>query len=232
MNLPCVVIVGRPNVGKSSLFNRILGRRAAVVADREGVTRDRHYQVGEWSGVHFQVVDTGGFLSKDLDALDKQVRQQIEIAVEDADVVVFLVDGRVGITELDQNFARLIQRRVREPRPVFLAVNKAESRSVALEASQYWSLGLGEPRPISALHGKGVADLLDEVLAALPSQPRSLPPDDRIKVAILGRPNSGKSTMVNSLVGEERVITSEEAGTTRDAIDTEFAYNGRKFLLS
>jgi GTP-binding protein len=229
MNLATVVIVGRPNVGKSSLFNRILGRRAAVVADREGVTRDRHYQSAEWSGIHFQVVDTGGFIPKDTDVLDTQVRMQIETAVKDADVVLFIVDGRVGITELDLTFARLIQR---SNRPVMLAVNKAESRSVALEAPQYWALGLGEPWVISALHGDGVADLLDAVLEKLPTHPRSVPKEDRIRVAILGRPNAGKSTMVNSLVGEERVVTSEIAGTTRDAIDTEFEYEGRKFLLT
>jgi GTP-binding protein len=229
MNLATVVIVGRPNVGKSSLFNRVLGRRAAVVADREGVTRDRHYQAAEWSGIHFQIVDTGGFIPKDVDVLDSQVRMQIETAVADADLVLFLVDGRVGITELDQTFARIIQR---SNRPVMLAVNKAESRNVALEAPQYWSLGLGEPRAISALHGDGVADLLDEVLDSLPTQPRSVPKEYRIRVAILGRPNAGKSTMVNSLVGEERVITSEIAGTTRDAIDTEFEYADHKFLLT
>ena len=229
MNLATVVIVGRPNVGKSSLFNRVLGRRAAVVADREGVTRDRHYQMAEWSGVHFQLVDTGGFIPKEQDAIDKLVRQQIEVAVADADLVLFLVDGRVGITELDQAFARLIQR---ADRPVMLAVNKAESRSVADEASQYWSLGLGEPLAISALHGSGVYDLLDALVARLPAKPRFVPREDRIKVAILGRPNAGKSTLVNSLVGEERVITSEVAGTTRDAIDTEFEYGGRKFLLT
>jgi GTP-binding protein len=229
MNLATVVIVGRPNVGKSSLFNRILGRRAAVVADREGVTRDRHYQVAEWSGIHFQVVDTGGFMSKDIDVLNEQVRAQIETAVKDADVVLFLVDGRVGITDLDLTFARLIQR---ADRPVMLGVNKAESRNVAMEASQYWALGLGEPWVISALQGDGVADLLDGVMQKLPMHARDLPKEDRIKVAILGRPNAGKSTMVNSLVGEDRVITSEIAGTTRDAIDTEFEYNDRKFLLT
>ena len=229
MNLATVVIVGRPNVGKSSFFNRVLGRRAAVVADREGVTRDRHYQIADWNGIHFQVVDTGGFISKEMDGLDKMVRHQIEAAVAGADLVLFLVDGRVGITDLDQTFARLIQR---SNRPYLLVVNKTESRNVALEAPQYWSLGLGEPWPVSALHGDGVADVLDFVTSNLPTRPRSIPREDKIKVAILGRPNAGKSTMVNSLVGEERVITSEVAGTTRDAIDTEFEYAGNKFMLT
>lgn len=229
MNLATVVIVGRPNVGKSSFFNRVLGRRAAVVANREGVTRDRHYQIAEWSGVHFQIVDTGGFLSKDLDALNASVRDQILVAVEEADVVLFLVDGRVGITEMDMVFARLIQK---TNQPTLLVVNKAESRSVALEAAQYWSLGLGEPLPISALQGDNVADLLDAVLAKLPTKPRFVPKEHKTRVAILGRPNAGKSTMVNSLVGENRVITSDIAGTTRDAIDTEFEYNGHKIVLT
>ena len=229
MNLATVVIVGRPNVGKSSFFNRVLGRRAAVVANREGVTRDRHYQVAEWNGVHFQVVDTGGFLSKDLDSLNASVRKQIEVAVEEADVVLFLVDGRVGITEMDLNFSRVIQK---ADRPTILVVNKAESRNVALESSQFWSLGLGEPVSISALQGDNVADLLDMVLEKLPSKPRFIPREDKIRVAILGRPNAGKSTMVNSLVGEDRVITSAIAGTTRDAIDTEFEWEGHKIVLT
>jgi GTP-binding protein len=229
MQLATVVIVGRPNVGKSSFFNRVLGRLAAVVANREGVTRDRHYQMAEWNGHYFQVVDTGGFMAKDLDGLNGSVRKQIEVAIEEADVVLFLADGRVGITELDQTFARVIQK---SGRPVILVVNKAESRNVALESAQFWNLGLGEPFPISALQGDNVADLLDKVLEYLPTKPRFVPREDVIRVAILGRPNAGKSTMVNSLVGEDRVITSAIAGTTRDAIDTEFEWEGRKFILT
>ncbi len=229
MNLATVVIVGRPNVGKSSFFNRVLGRRVAVVADREGVTRDRHYQVAEWSGILFQIVDTGGFLSKDIEVLDGQVRQQIEVAVAEADLVLFMVDGRTGITDLDQTFSRVIQK---SNRPVLMVVNKAEKRSVAMESSEFWNLGLGQPWPISAQQGEGVADLLDKMLEYFPEKPRSIPKENKIKVAILGRPNAGKSTMVNSLVGEERVITNEIAGTTRDAIDTEFEYADQKFILT
>lgn len=229
MNLATVVIVGRPNVGKSSFFNRVLGRRAAVVANREGVTRDRHYQVAEWNDRYFQVVDTGGFLSKDLDGLNASVRKQIEVAVLEADLVLFLVDGRVGVTELDQTFARVIQK---SGKPVLLVVNKAEARQVAMEASQFWNLGLGEPHPVSALQGDNVADLLDKVLERLPENPAGYARENRIRVAILGRPNAGKSTMVNALVGEERVITSAIAGTTRDAIDTDFEWEGRKFTLT
>jgi GTPase len=229
MNLATVVIVGRPNVGKSSFFNRVLGRRAAVVADREGVTRDRHYQLAEWNGIYFQIVDTGGFISKDIEVIDSLVREQIEIAMKEADLVLFMVDGRTGITDLDQTFARLVQR---SKRPVLMVVNKTESRHIRDEASEFWSLGLGEPMPVSALHGDGVAEVLDAMMPWLPNKPKTVPKENIIRVAILGRPNAGKSTMVNSLIGEERVITSEIAGTTRDAIDTEFLYNDQKFVLT
>jgi GTPase len=229
MNLATVVIVGRPNVGKSSFFNRVLGRRAAVVADREGVTRDRHYQLAEWNGIYFQIVDTGGFISKEIEAIDSLVREQIEVAMREADLVLFMVDGRTGVTDLDQTFARLVQR---SKRPVLMVVNKTESRHIRDEASEFWSLGLGEPMPVSAIHGDGVADVLDAMMPWLPNKPKTVPKENLIKVAILGRPNAGKSTMVNSLIGEERVITSEIAGTTRDAIDTEFMYNDQKFILT
>jgi GTP-binding protein len=229
MNLATVVIVGRPNVGKSSFFNRVLGRRVAVVADKEGVTRDRHYQLAEWNGIYFQIVDTGGFISKDMEAIDSLVREQIEIAMAEADLVLFMVDGRVGITDLDQTFARIVQR---SNRPVLMIVNKTESRHVRDEASEYWALGLGEPMPVSAIHGDGVAEVLDAMMPWLPEKPKTVPKENKIKVAILGRPNAGKSTMVNSLIGEDRVITSEIAGTTRDAIDTEFMYNDQKFMLT
>ncbi len=229
MNLATVVIVGRPNVGKSSFFNRVLGRRAAVVADREGVTRDRHYQLAEWNGIYFQIVDTGGFISKEIESIDTLVREQIEIAMREADLVLFMVDGRTGITDLDQTFARLVQR---SKRPVLMVVNKTESRHIRDEASEFWSLGLGEPWPVSAIHGDGVAEVLDAMMPWLPNKPKTVPKENLIKVAILGRPNAGKSTMVNSLIGEERVITSEIAGTTRDAIDSEFMYNDQKFILT
>ncbi len=229
MNLATVVIVGRPNVGKSSFFNRVLGRRAAVVANRDGVTRDRHYQLAEWNGIYFQIVDTGGFISKEMETIDGLVKEQIEIAMREADLVLFMVDGRTGITDLDQTFARIVQR---SNRPVLMVVNKTESRHIRDEASEFWSLGLGEPMAVSALHGDGVADVLDAMMPWLPNKPKSVPKENIIRVAILGRPNAGKSTMVNSLIGEERVITSEIAGTTRDAIDTEFIYNDQKFVLT
>ncbi len=229
MNLPKVVIVGRPNVGKSSLFNRIVGRKAAVVLDREGVTRDRHYQTSEWNGVYFQIIDTGGFLSKELDALDGQVKNQIEAALTEAECAIFVVDGRSGVSDLDLQFSRFMHQRNRR---TFLAVNKTESRQAQTDAHEFWSIGMGQPYSISALTGLGVADLLDDVIASLGDKPDTAPPDTSIRVAVLGRPNAGKSTLVNRLLGEERLITSDIPGTTRDSIDTEFEYQGHSFVLT
>jgi len=229
MRLPILVIVGRPNVGKSSLFNRVLGRREAVVANREGVTRDRHYQKAVWNGIDFQIVDTGGFIPRSVDSLDEQVRKQIEVAVEEADHVAFVIDGKVGITDLDLQFSRLLQRK---NKPVTLLVNKSESPAVAAEASEAWSLGLGRPYAVSALQGMGVADVLDHIIESFPEVLGEDPTAGSIRIAILGRPNAGKSTLINNLVGESRLVTSEIAGTTRDAIDTPFVYGERKFILT
>jgi GTP-binding protein len=229
MNLPSVVITGRPNVGKSSLFNRMLGRMAAVVSDREGVTRDRHYQVMEYEGKAFNIVDTGGFMPRDVNSLDGQVRDQIGTALDEADVVLFVIDGRTGVTAQDQEFARMVLRR---KRPVLLVVNKSEKPETAREAVEAWSLGMGEPFPVSAISGFGVRDLVERFAAMLPDSDGLPARDDALRLAVLGRPNAGKSTLVNALLGEERVITSDKAGTTRDAIDTEFTYNGRRVVLT
>ncbi len=229
MSLPCAVIVGRPNVGKSSLFNRILGRRAAVVADREGVTRDRHYQETVWNGRRFQVVDTGGFMPKNKDALGEQVRRQIETALDEAAMVLFVIDGKTGVTSGDEEFARMVLRR---RCPAMLLVNKSERSSTALEAHAAWSLGLGEPRPVSAKSGFGMRDLLEDLVGRLPPTEAETEPDPTLRLAVLGRPNSGKSTLVNAMLGEDRVVTSEQAGTTRDSIDTEFEYQGRRVALT
>jgi GTP-binding protein len=229
MSLPCAVIAGRPNVGKSSLFNRILGRRAAVVADREGVTRDRHYQEAEWGGKRFRIVDTGGFMPKGEDSLDDQVRMQIETALNEADVILFLIDGRTGVTAQDLEFARMV---LRMRRPVLLVVNKAEKRETMLEAPAAWSLGMGEPHPVSALSGFGVHDLLDILTQMLPDAVQDGVSREVLRLAVLGRPNSGKSTLVNALLDEDRLVTSEIAGTTRDAIDTELEYQGHRVVLT
>ncbi|MCD6025182.1 MAG: ribosome biosis GTPase Der [Fibrobacteria bacterium] len=229
MSLPSVVIAGRPNVGKSSLFNRILGRRAAVVHDREGVTRDRHFQEKEYNGKRFMIVDTGGFMPKVEGTLDEQVRDQIGTALDEADLVLFVTDGRTGITAQDENFAKLV---MRKRRPTILVVNKTEKPDDARAAAEAWSLGMGEPMPVSAISGSGVRDLLDKIAEMLPATAVDTGPDDTLRLAVLGRPNSGKSTLVNALLGENRVVTSAVAGTTRDAIDTELEFKGRKIRLT
>lgn len=231
MKLPIVCIIGRPNVGKSSLFNRILGRRAAVVSNREGVTRDRHYQTAIYKGREFMLVDTGGFLPDDsIDVLADSVRQQIFAAVADSDVVLFMVDIRVGVTELDLQFAKLVKRLDKQ---VILVANKSEDRENRDEGWEFLSLGLGAPRMISALTGYACLSLLDEVTGLLPKGGRLAKDEDRpIRFAILGRPNAGKSTLLNRLLGEERAVVSDIPGTTRDSIDCEFKVNGQRFVVT
>jgi GTP-binding protein len=225
---PLVVIAGRPNVGKSTLVNRIVGRRAAVVEERPGVTRDRKELDAEWCGHTFTVVDTGGWLST-VDPLDAQVSAQAERAVDEADVILLVVDVTVGVTDEDLAVARMLKR---TGRPVRVVVNKVDSSQRETDAWEAMSLGLGEPWPVSALHGRGTGDLLDEVVQLLPEEPAPdegspaeapAPPDAAdgvIRVALVGRPNVGKSTLFNKLVGDERSVTHDMPGTTRDAVDT------------
>lgn len=223
---PRVVVAGRPNVGKSSLVNRIVGRRAAVVEERPGVTRDRKELEAEWAGRSFTVVDTGGWLANG-DSLDDQVSAQAERAVAGADLVLLVVDGAVGVTEEDRAVARLLQR---AGRPVRVVVNKIDSDRREADAWEALALGLGEPWPVSALHGRGTGDLLDEIVRVLPvSGEENVPPEGDtqpdgeaqvIRIALVGRPNVGKSTLFNRLVGDERSVTHDEPGTTRDAVDT------------
>ncbi|MCK9181928.1 MAG: ribosome biogenesis GTPase Der [Fibrobacteraceae bacterium] len=229
--LPIVCIVGRPNVGKSSLFNRILGRRAAVVSDREGVTRDRHYQTAEYAGTTFTVVDTGGFLPDDtVDVLAANVREQIFAAIKEADLVLFMVDVRVGITKLDDLFARMIRKLDKQ---VILVANKSEIPEERSESWEFFPLGLGQPRTISALTGYACLSLLDEVVSLLPKK-GELPAEEvrPIRFAILGRPNAGKSTLLNKLLGKDRVVVSDIPGTTRDSIDCTFMADGEKFVVT
>jgi GTP-binding protein len=225
--LPVVAVVGRPNVGKSTLVNRILRRRAAVVEEKPGVTRDRKEFIAEWAGHHFLLVDTGGWAVKG-DDLVAAIRQQAEAALSAADVVVLVADATTPHTDDDLAVARLIQA---SRLPVVLAANKADGPSVDLEVGHLWALGLGEPRPISALHGRGTGDLLDEIVALLPDGGRA-PAGDRVPtLAILGRPNVGKSTLLNRLLGQERVLVSPEPGTTRDAIDVVVDLGGEAFRV-
>ena len=225
--MPVLAIVGRPNVGKSTLVNRILGRREAVVQDVPGVTRDRVYYEANWSGRRFIVVDTGGW-EVDVAGLDKRVAEQAEIAVELADAVVFVVDSTVGLTDTDEAFVRVLRR---GKKPVVLVANKADNPQLEAEASTLWSLGLGEPHPVSAMHGRGSGDLLDAIFAALPERPPAevlgAPLGGPRRVALVGKPNVGKSSLLNRLAGQERVVVDSLAGTTRDPVDELIQLGGR-----
>lgn len=236
---PLVALVGRPNVGKSTLFNRIVGKRLAVVSEIAGTTRDRLYADSEWTGAAFTVVDTGGIeitqgwgtepLSEDSEQFLPLIRKQAAIAIQDADVIVMVVDGKAGLTAADQEVAEILRQ---SKKPVVVAANKLESANALNNAFEFYELAVGEVFAISALHGTGTGDLLDAIVAAIPQVDIDEEEEDgSIKIAILGRPNVGKSTLLNKLVGEERVIVSPIAGTTRDAIDTKLTWYGQEFTL-
>jgi len=228
MPLPLVALVGRPNVGKSTLFNRLVGQRLAIVEDIPGTTRDRLYASSEWSGYDFVVVDTGGLAADDEHAFAEAVRNQALVAIEEADVVVLLTDAGAGPTAGDRDVAQMLRE---SGKPIVLAVNKAEQRTRALDAAEFWTLGIGEPMLISAIQGIGTGDLLDAVVAHLPRQDVDPAPDTRLHLAIIGRPNVGKSSILNRLVGHERAVVSPMAGTTRDAVDTPLRYHGDELVL-
>jgi GTP-binding protein len=217
-DVPVLAVVGRPNVGKSTLVNRVLGRREAVVEDVPGVTRDRVAYDAIWNGRRFTVVDTGGW-QHDAKGMAGRIAEQAEIAVSAADAVLLVVDATVGVTDADAVIARVLQR---SGKPVVLAANKVDDAGAELAAAQLWALGLGEPVPVSALHGRGSGDLLDVVLSKLPDAPADRPGerDGPRRVALVGRPNVGKSSLLNKLVGEERALVDPEAGTTRDPVDS------------
>jgi GTP-binding protein len=220
-NLPTVVIVGRPNVGKSTWFNRVIGEQAAIVEDRPGITRDRHARIATWLGVQFRIVDTGGWQPAG-SSLDDKVSRQVEQAVRDADLIIFMVDASVGPTDDDESVAHWLRR---VGKPVLLAANKADNERREVDRWSFLSLGLGDPYPVSALHGRRAGDFLDEVVAHLPVRDvveATVPeaPTDVPRVALVGRPNVGKSTLFNRLVGEERSVVHDMPGTTRDSIDT------------
>lgn len=224
---PVVALVGRPNVGKSTLFNRLVGERIAIVEDLPGTTRDRLYGDTEWAGVPFVVVDTGGLALDPTNNMLESIRAQAEVAMEEADVIVFLVDAADGLTAADEDVAE----RLRLTRkPIVLAANKADNPERRLNAVEFYSLGLSEPVPISAIHGTGTGDLLDQIVAQLPVTPEA-EDDDSVKIALVGRPNVGKSSLLNRLLGEQRSIVSEVPGTTRDAIDTKMRYSNQDITL-
>ena len=226
--LPVVAVVGRPNVGKSTFFNRVIGRRLAIVDDRPGVTRDRNFARADWAGSDFFIVDTGGVIEGSDEKLDLAVREQALTAVDQADVILFLVDGRQGVHALDERLADVLRK---TSKPVLLVANKIDNLPHDQGHHDFWSLGIGEPIAVSALSGKGSGDLLDRVLGLLPESPEVVADEDVIRVAVVGKPNVGKSSFVNRLVGEDRVVVSETAGTTRDPVDTEFRYHAKTLVF-
>ncbi|MFV0556909.1 MAG: ribosome biogenesis GTPase Der [Lactovum sp.] len=228
MTLPTVAIVGRPNVGKSTIFNRIAGERISIVEDTPGVTRDRIYTTANWLAKDFALIDTGGIEMKNLTFMT-EIRAQAEIAMTEADVIVFVVDGETGMTDADSDVAQLLYR---ADKPVILAVNKVDNPERRLDIYDFYSLGLGEPYPVSAVHGIGTGDLLDAIVNAFPENLESQENPDLIRFSLIGRPNVGKSSLINAILGEERVIASPIAGTTRDAIDTRFVdKEGQEFSM-
>ncbi|WP_027718750.1 ribosome biogenesis GTPase Der [Desulfovirgula thermocuniculi] len=229
MPKPIVAIVGRPNVGKSTLFNRLVGGRVAIVEDQPGITRDRLYRDVEWGGRTFTLVDTGGLDFAEEEGLPSMVRRQVELAIEEADAILFLVDAREGLTPTDEAIASLLRR---TRKPVILVANKVENftRGAQLLAD-FYRLGLGDPLPVSAVQGMNTGDLLDRLVSLLPESEEVLGEGDAVRIAVVGRPNVGKSSLVNAILGEERVIVSDVPGTTRDAVDTFFTRQGRRYVL-
>ena len=229
MSKPLVAIVGRPNVGKSMLFNKLVGQRLSIVEDTPGVTRDRLYAECEWCGRQFNIVDTGGIEPTADSEILEFMREQAQIAISAADVIVFVGDLRTGVTASDKDVANML---LRSHKPVVLAVNKADSTGPTDPGVyEFYSLGLGDPIPVSAVHGHGTGDLLDECLKHFPPESEEEEEDDRIRVAVIGKPNVGKSSLVNHILGEKRVIVSDEAGTTRDAVDSPFENKYGKYVF-
>ncbi|KRN92854.1 GTP-binding protein EngA [Lactobacillus amylovorus DSM 16698] len=226
MALPVVAIVGRPNVGKSTLFNRIINQRLAIVEDKPGVTRDRNYAQAEWMGHKFDLIDTGG-ITWEGGKIEEEIRAQAEIAIEEADVIVMLTSVVNHMTDLDERVAHLLYR---TQKPVILAVNKADNPEQRNDIYDFYSLGLGDPIPVSSSHGTGIGDLLDAIVDKFPED-KDTQAEDVISFSVIGRPNVGKSSIVNKLLGEDRVIVANEEGTTRDAVDTPFTKDGVKFKV-
>ena len=229
MKIPTVAIVGRPNVGKSSLFNRFLRRKLAVVDAEPGITRDRNYALCDWAGRDFRLIDTGGVVYRAKDVMEKAIADQTEFAFNEADAVMFVVDAQVGPDDTDINIARDLQR---AKKPFVLVANKADNDTLEINSYEFMKLGLGEPMSVSAANGRGIGDLLDEVVAVLPPlDDDGILESDRVRVAVLGRPNVGKSSFINAMTGQSRTIVTPIAGTTRDAVDSPFDFDDRKYTL-
>ena len=229
MNKPIVAIVGRPNVGKSTLFNRIVGKRIAIVEDTPGITRDRIYAEADWNGREFVVIDTGGLLLNERDPLRAEVTLQAEVALEEADAILFMVDAAAGPNPTDEEIADRLRG---APKPVFVVANKSDNESRDRESGEFYGLGIGDVYAVSALNGRSVADLLDAVVEAFSEEVgEAAYPEDAIKIAIIGRPNVGKSSLLNAILGKKRAIVSEKPGTTRDAVDTVFKRDDQTLVL-
>jgi GTP-binding protein len=227
MSKPIVAVVGRPNVGKSTFFNKIIGRRVSIVEDTPGVTRDRIVSDAEWTGKHFMLIDTGGIEPSSKELIPSRMRAQAEVAMDMADVILFMVDGRDGLTSADREVGEMLQRKGKD---VILVANKIDSGRLPEDFYDLYELGLGDPFPVSSVNMLGLGDLLDEIVRRFPASEAEDEEDD-VKIAIIGKPNVGKSSIVNAFLGEERVIVSDIAGTTRDAIDTPFEHDGVKYTL-
>ena len=227
MSLPLVAVVGRPNVGKSTFFNKVVGKRLSIVEDTPGVTRDRIYAEAEWCGVHFALIDTGGIEPDSKDIILSQMREQAEMAIDTSDVILFMVDGKEGLTAADREVGEML---MKTGKKVILTVNKIDRPDLPDDFYDFYELGLGEPIPISSANMLNLGDLLDEIVASFP-EGAGTEEDDTIKIAMIGKPNVGKSSLVNKLLGENRVIVSPIAGTTRDSIDTPFVFDGEPYSL-
>lgn len=223
-----IAIVGRPNVGKSTFFNRLVGERDAIMDDQSGVTRDRHYGYGEWIGKHFTVIDTGGYVEGSDDKFESAIRSQVHLAMNEADVILFMLDAHVGLTDLDKEFAKVARK---SEKPIFIVANKSDTQDYRLMATEFYSLGMGEVYPISSQSGAGTGELLDEVVKVFKTDGVEDPNKGIPKIAVLGRPNAGKSSLVNLLLGNERSIVTDEAGTTRDAISSHYKAYGQDFII-
>ena len=221
-----VAIVGRPNVGKSTFFNRLIQRREAIVDAVSGVTRDRHYGKTDWNGREFTVIDTGGYVKGSEDVFELEIDKQVELAIDEADAIIFMVDVESGVTGMDQDVAKLLRR---HDKPVFLTINKVDNAMREADAVEFYALGLGDYFTISSINGGGSGDLLDAVVEVLPDEPEL--EDELPRFAVVGRPNAGKSSFINALLGEDRFIVTDIAGTTRDATDTKYNRFGFEFNL-
>jgi GTPase len=225
---PTVSIVGRPNVGKSTLFNRLIGSRKAIVHDEYGVTRDRHYGESYWNGRNFTVIDTGGYLPDDADVITSGIREQVHIAIEESDLILFVVDTESGVNTLDKAVSEMLRR---QDKPVLCVVNKADNEEKMMQAYEFYELGFDEIFPVSAISGSGTGDLLDKVVELLPEEEDESEEEKYPKIAFVGRPNVGKSSLMNALLKSDRCIVTDIPGTTRDAINSRLDYNGEIFIL-